>query len=148
MSTILLCFILLCHLFSWIFLMHLPIYFRVTSLALGQSYDCPSANEVTLKDTGKSLPTKYTVNCDSFQHHHHILKQRPLSLSPVINPQGNYVHILQGIQVYCSDYWRFHLLFHPGYLRLTQWGWDKMAAILQMTHLKTFSQMKMLQFCL
>ena len=33
--------------------MYLPISFRVTSLALGQSYDCPSASEVTLKDMGK-----------------------------------------------------------------------------------------------
>ena len=33
--------------------MHYPISFRVTSLALGQSYDCPSASEVTLKDAGK-----------------------------------------------------------------------------------------------
>ena len=31
----------------------LHISFRVTSLALGQSYDCPSANEATLKDMGK-----------------------------------------------------------------------------------------------
>ena len=30
--------------------MSLPISFRVASLALGQSYDCPSASEVTLKD--------------------------------------------------------------------------------------------------
>ena len=28
----------------------LPIFFRITSLALGQSYDCPSASEVTVKD--------------------------------------------------------------------------------------------------
>ena len=27
--------------------------FRIASLALGQSYDCPSASEVTLKDMGK-----------------------------------------------------------------------------------------------
>ena len=31
----------------------LPISFRVSSLALGQSYDCPSAGEVILKDMGK-----------------------------------------------------------------------------------------------
>ena len=31
----------------------LAIFFRVTSLALGQSYDCPSATEVTLKKMGK-----------------------------------------------------------------------------------------------
>ena len=31
----------------------LPIVFRVPSLALGQSYDCPTASEVTLKDISK-----------------------------------------------------------------------------------------------
>ena len=36
--------------------------FRVTSLALGQSYDCPSASEVTLKDMGKSGPTEPQQN--------------------------------------------------------------------------------------
>ena len=35
----------------WYFLI-LPTSFRVTSLAPGQSYDCPSASEVTLKDMG------------------------------------------------------------------------------------------------
>ena len=29
-------------------------FFRVASLALGQSYDCPSACEVILKDMGKN----------------------------------------------------------------------------------------------
>ena len=33
----------------------LPIFFRVTSLALGQSNDCPSASDVTLKSMGKYL---------------------------------------------------------------------------------------------
>ena len=33
----------------------LPISFRVTSLALGQSYDCPSANEATLVGRGKII---------------------------------------------------------------------------------------------
>ena len=37
----------------WIHMIYLPIFFSVTSLALGQSYDCPSASEVTLKDMGK-----------------------------------------------------------------------------------------------
>ena len=31
-----------------------PIFFRVTLLALGQSYDCPSASGVILKDMGKT----------------------------------------------------------------------------------------------
>ena len=38
----------------WIHVIHLPIFFRVGSLALGQSYDCPSACEPTLKDMGKT----------------------------------------------------------------------------------------------
>ena len=40
-------------------MIYLPKSFRVASLALGQSYDCPSATEVTLKDTWiKSTITK------------------------------------------------------------------------------------------
>ena len=33
--------------------------FRITSLALGQSYDCASASEVNLKDIGKSIEWIY-----------------------------------------------------------------------------------------
>ena len=34
----------------WIHVTHLPISFRVASLELGQSCDCPTASEATLKD--------------------------------------------------------------------------------------------------
>ena len=44
--------ILLCVVSIWYWLI-LLMSFRVTSLVLGQSYDCPSASEVTLKDMGK-----------------------------------------------------------------------------------------------
>ena len=42
-----------------------PISFRVTSLAQGQSYDCPSASEVTLKnmDTKPQLKERKTKLC-------------------------------------------------------------------------------------
>ena len=43
----------LCCLCNILVLVYLPIFFRVTSPALGQSYDCPSAREATLKDMGK-----------------------------------------------------------------------------------------------
>ena len=36
------------------------ISFRVTSLALGQSYDCPSASEITLKNMGNTDQYKIT----------------------------------------------------------------------------------------
>ena len=51
----LLCFVFLqlYHRFVWLHVIYLPISLRVTSLALGQSHDCPSANEVTLKYMGK-----------------------------------------------------------------------------------------------
>ena len=42
------------------YLPNIPISFRVTSLALGQSYDCPSASEVTLQDMGKLITGIYT----------------------------------------------------------------------------------------
>ena len=41
---------------SWcIHVVYLPTYFGVTSLTLGQSYDCPSVSEMTLKDMGKNV---------------------------------------------------------------------------------------------
>ena len=40
-------------------LTYLPIFFRVSSLALGQSYDCPSASELTLMNMGKIRVTKH-----------------------------------------------------------------------------------------
>ena len=36
-----------------IYVIHLPIFFMITSLALGQSCDCPNASEVILKNMGK-----------------------------------------------------------------------------------------------
>ena len=36
-------------------LINLPISFRISLLSLGQSYDCPSANEVTIKVIGKLI---------------------------------------------------------------------------------------------
>ena len=40
-------------------MIYLPIFFRVTSLALGQSYDCPSVSEVALKyESKKTTITK------------------------------------------------------------------------------------------
>ena len=41
------------HRFLVVNVMYLPIFFRVASLALGQSFDCPSASEVTLKNMSK-----------------------------------------------------------------------------------------------
>ena len=35
--------------------MYLSIFFRIASLALGQSYDCPSASEATLKNMDKYI---------------------------------------------------------------------------------------------
>ena len=52
-SCDLFCFIVTDNISLGIHVICLHIFFRVTSLALGQSYDCPSASEVTLKDMGK-----------------------------------------------------------------------------------------------
>ena len=40
-----------------VYVIDLPIFFRVTSLVLGQSYDCPNTNEVTLKDMVRFVST-------------------------------------------------------------------------------------------
>ena len=39
-----------------------PVFFRVASLALGQSYDCPNVREITLKDTVKKTGHKPKQN--------------------------------------------------------------------------------------
>ena len=52
------------YLFLLTYVMYSPISFRVTSLALGQSY-CPSVSEVTLKNLGKidCFQTKIYLYC-------------------------------------------------------------------------------------
>ena len=51
----LLCFILFSYIISvGGFIAHLPISFKVASLLMGQSYDCPNASEATLKNMYKS----------------------------------------------------------------------------------------------
>ena len=42
--------VMLCSVLLWFMSPILPISFMVASLALGQSFDCPSASEATLKD--------------------------------------------------------------------------------------------------
>ena len=42
----------------WIHMIHVPVFTRVASLALGQSCDCPSASEITLKNIDKSTHPK------------------------------------------------------------------------------------------
>ena len=66
-----LCFALFCYQFLWVHVILLPIFLRVTSLALGQSgLSCPSASEVMLNDISETdlNPTtakhnKVQINC-------------------------------------------------------------------------------------
>ena len=48
-----LCFAVVISSVHVIHALYLPVFFRVASLALGQSYDCPSASEVTLNYMGE-----------------------------------------------------------------------------------------------
>ena len=56
------CFVLPYHSYFKMYVIFVPIPFRVASLALGQSYDCPSASEVTLKGMGKLTSSKPLQN--------------------------------------------------------------------------------------
>ena len=47
--------VVLCSVLLWLSYGRSLTFFRVTSQALGQSYDCPSASEATLKDIGICL---------------------------------------------------------------------------------------------
>ena len=53
---------------------YLPILFRVTSVALGQSCDCPSANEVILKNDEKIINHQTVLRKHNMStHYFHIL---------------------------------------------------------------------------
>ena len=54
-----LCFLRLYYSAYWIHMMCFPVFFRVASLALGQSYDCPRASEATLKNMGNHAACIY-----------------------------------------------------------------------------------------
>ena len=54
--------LILCFDSYWIHVIYSPIFFRVASLALGQSYDCPSASEATLKSKGNHNHTQKPMN--------------------------------------------------------------------------------------
>ena len=72
---------MVCHLLYFVVVWYqsiLSISIRVNSLALGQSYDCPSASEVTLKNMGKCMTWIYkhqwlNGHKDAQQNHVHIL---------------------------------------------------------------------------
>ena len=53
--------------FHWICVTDESIFFRVASLALGQSYDCPSASEATLKDMGNRSLYQIITNSIKFE---------------------------------------------------------------------------------
>ena len=48
----------------WLHVFYLPIFFMVVSLALGQSYDCPSACEATLKNVSKNDQYQNTIESE------------------------------------------------------------------------------------
>ena len=60
LNVLKMCCVLICCPYDnnapWIHMLYMSIFFRITSLALGQSYDCPIASEVTPKEYGSSLP--------------------------------------------------------------------------------------------
>ena len=66
------------NLFFWIIVMNLPIFIKVTSLALMQWYDCPSASVVILKNIGKIYCTNpYHKTLESHTVHTIVLWTNP-----------------------------------------------------------------------
>ena len=61
----------------WLLQLHLPTPSRVISLALGQSYDCPSASEASLKNIGTKITTIPATGSDDIttakQNRGHVL---------------------------------------------------------------------------
>ena len=97
---------------------------RVTSLALGQSYDCPSASETTLKDMVKyhiNLPriddTATTKMCEAFQNQN---VYELVNLGALKSSLLNKLHIFQCMsKIFCVEYQRVPLKFHTKYLTNT-----------------------------
>ena len=76
----------------WIHMIYSLKSFRITSLALGQSYDCPSASEVILKDMGKNHPlpnynkTHKNMSCVyTFQNVLHVKEQLLYKMGTLIS---------------------------------------------------------------
>ena len=115
-------YIIIC---KWFYVIILPIYFRVASLALGQSYDCPSASEVTLKYMGKVKLNQTTT------------KQSRASAIRW-EPRVSFDIKLSGLQ-YRNFHWEGNMLLNwlilrmgilipikkqgPGYYKVTWWSW-------------------------
>ena len=78
-----------------------PISFRVASLALGQSYDCPSASEATLKDIGKNIST---YNHNKTKHNKTVCIFYGIYCGPVVNSMWSVLVInrYRTLQWYCS----------------------------------------------
>ena len=73
-SLVVLCNLILVKLrFYFGSLWFIAISFRVASLALGQSYDCPSASEATLKDMGKIRQYHTAIKRNKVQNCVHII---------------------------------------------------------------------------
>ena len=109
------CFAVLCCGYT---LTDFPISIRLTSLALWQSNDCPSASKATLMNMDKYFMWIHYERL----HNHNKTKHNKIMC------------IFLGI--YCMQDKQV-LVFHEGRFLLTHWGRDKMAAIFQTTFLKS-----------
>ena len=78
-----------------------PISFRVTSLALEQSYDCLSACEVTLKDIGK-IPPKSAYNRYS----------KCTTMCMIIGIYHRFIHTVQMQLMRCTPKLFFNVKMH------------------------------------
>ena len=139
------CFAVLCCGYT---LTDFPISIRLTSLALWQSNDCPSASKATLMNmdkyfimndcitTTKQSTAKpcayflgYTVRSETLDGHSGISTLRVTS--SYSNPRPH-----------CASDFTMHNDNGNVLDSLTHWGWDKMAAIFQTTFSNAFSWIK------
>ena len=105
---------------------------RVTSLAVGQSYDCPSASEVTLKDMGKIDRWQTIGETEQSMNHMH---NRPISQipqctclkshnSPVRTEMCTFLFWMMYYGIWASALWICethsrniqYVVIHPGFL--------------------------------
>ena len=98
--------------FWWIDVNHLPIHFRVDSLAPGQSYDCSSTSIATLKDMGKLRNHLTTIKHNKAQKMHNHCKRNVfivMKFSSLTTTKHNKAQKCTIIEIEMSSFWwNFH----------------------------------------
>ena len=134
------CFVVLCCGYT---LTDFPISIRLTSPALWQSDDCPSASKATLMNMDKYF---IWIHYELLHNHSKARHNKTVCIFLGIYCRtGNRKTHLWHWQIFLMIFWAVTIWDIPLKRNLTHWGRDKMAAFSQTTILNAFLWMKMFE---